>query len=142
MQHQLLIAYLRPRMKEYKFSHDLDDSASSLSSFDHGSGGGWLSRSKSALRCRCCNRCSRRTKWIICGVVATPFAVLLVLIIAAMIKTAFVDDPFELMELEGVDSAKLGLSDEEMVEISARLAEAISIRTISYAEDQLRFGFH
>lgn len=47
---------------------------------------------------KCCS-CSKRTKWIICGLVALPFVVIAILIIACMINTSLYDDPFELVKV-------------------------------------------
>ena len=54
--------------------------------------------------CGCC-WCSPWTRRIAIGVICTPFVVLAILLIAAMINAAVVKSPYQQMELKGIDQS-------------------------------------
>ena len=60
-----------------------------------------------------------------------------ILIIAALINTAFVTDPFELRPVSSDSFTSMDLSEETMSAAALRLSAAIAARTISYSATNL-----
>ncbi|TRY64118.1 hypothetical protein TCAL_00447 [Tigriopus californicus] len=89
----------------------------------------------------CCSGtcyCSKKVKVTICVVIWTVIAVIVALILAVIIKAATLQELFERMELGARDDPVfMSATEQEILERSQRLVDAISYRTISFSGTNL-----
>lgn len=78
-----------------------------------------------------------RQRRIACACLWTPIAAVLVFILAVVIRTAVVEDPFHLEPLSDDEVSLIAPSDNVKLEWARRLGDAIKIRTISYNDSHI-----
>ena len=85
----------------------------------------------SSVCCGCCY-CSKKARWAFYSALLLPLAALIGLVLAILVKALTVPKPYQLESLDNV--RQVDFTDEEVLEMSARLAEAISIETVAFGD--------
>ncbi len=84
--------------------------------------------------CGCCY-CSKKQKITVCTLIWLPIAILVLLVVAILIRTALVEPRFELMRLSADPPVFMNLTDDDKLDMAKRLGEAIQLKTISIDAD-------
>ena len=78
-----------------------------------------------------------RQRRIACACLWTPIAAVLVFVLAVVIRTAVIEDPFHIDPLSNDEVSLIAPSDNVKLEWAKRLGDAIKIKTISYNESHV-----